>query len=68
MAEAEAELQTFTSIMDALVRISVSMTLILLRYLFKPRVPIFNDTSLLFFVPPYSHLTVQFCVISSRPG
>lgn len=35
---AEEELQTFTSIMDALVRISVSVTLILLRYLFQPRV------------------------------
>lgn len=35
---AEAELQTFTSIMDALVRISVSIMLILLRRLFQPRV------------------------------
>ncbi|CAG11864.1 unnamed protein product [Tetraodon nigroviridis] len=31
---AEAELQTFTAIMDSLVRISVSMTLILLWDLF----------------------------------
>lgn len=49
---AEAELQTFTSIMDALVRISVSMTLILLRHLFQPRV-LWNDTPVSpSFVPP----------------
>lgn len=40
---AEAELQTFTAIMDSLVRISVSMTLILLWDLFQPRV-LHNDT------------------------
>ncbi len=47
---AEAELQTFTSIMDALVRISVSVTLILLRYFFQPRVRILNGILLLSFV------------------
>lgn len=40
---AEAELQTFTAIMDSLVRISVSMTFILLWDLFQPRV-LHNDT------------------------
>lgn len=35
---AEAELHTFTAIMDSLVRISVSMTFILLWDLFQPRV------------------------------
>lgn len=40
---AEAELQTFTAIMDSLVRISVSMTGILLWDLFQPRV-LRNDT------------------------
>lgn len=48
---AEAELQTFTSIMDALVRISVSITLILLWRLFQPRV-FSND-------PPFSRSFIQ---------
>lgn len=39
---AEAELQTFTAIMDSLVRISVSVTFILLWDLFQPRV-LHND-------------------------
>lgn len=40
---AEAELQTFAAVMDSLVRISVSMTFILLWDLFQPRV-LHNDT------------------------
>lgn len=38
MGMAEAELHSFTAIMDSLVRISVSMTFILLWDLFQPRV------------------------------
>lgn len=57
---AEEELQTFTSIMDALVRISVSKrrSFFVIRYLFQPRVLILNDISFV--------LITHICHISRR--